>query len=88
MSSSEDIYTFGLDMLTVALDAPTEGDAIEGVRGIASDLDVDDLRRVVTMLAVEAIWQARPRRSRRAMREWIELRRFAAMTTGLEQDGR
>ena len=79
MRSSEDVYTFGLDMLAAALDASTEPEARDAVRAIASDLSADELRRVSTMLAVEMVWKVRSRRSRRAMREWIELRRFGLL---------
>ncbi|MEJ7633849.1 hypothetical protein [Aeromicrobium sp.] len=78
-SSAEDIYTYGLDMLTAAVDATDMNAAIEAVRVLASDLGADDLRRVATMLAVESIWTSRPRRSRRAVREWIQLRRFGVL---------
>jgi hypothetical protein len=80
-ASTQDIYAYGLDMLTTALDAADIESAIKAVRAQASDLTADDLRRVVTMLAVETIWTARPRRSRRAVREWIQMRRFASLTS-------
>lgn len=80
-SSTEDIYTYGLDMLTAAVDATSLDEAIASVRAIASDLPAEDLRRVATMLAVESVWKARPRRSRRATREWIELQRFGVMAS-------
>jgi hypothetical protein len=88
-SSTEDIYTHGLDMLSAAVDASSMESAIEAVRAIASDLGADDLRRIATMLAVESVWTSRPRRSRRAMREWIELRRFGvlAKSAGGANDG-
>lgn len=83
MSSTEDIFTHGLDMLEAASSASNQAAAMEAVRSLASDLGADDLRRVVTMLAVESIWTVRPRRSRRAVREWIELRRFSVLTRSL-----
>lgn len=79
MSSTDDIYTYGLDMLAAAVDASDMSAAAEAVRAMASDLGADDLRRVATVLAVEAIWTVRPRRSRRALREWIEMRRFVLL---------
>jgi len=82
-SSVEDIYTHGLSMLSAALDARSEQDAIELVRAIARDLSPEDLVRVATWLAVESVWRQRPRRSRRAMREWVELRKFAVLTSNL-----
>lgn len=75
----EDIFTIGLDMLSAALEASTQADATVAVRAIASDQTAEDLRRVVTMLAVETTWQMRPRNSRRKVREWIELRRFGLL---------
>lgn len=80
MSNVEDIYTHSLDMLAAAAGAVDKQVAVSAVRAIASDLEASELRQVATVLAVEAVWSVRPRRSRRAMQEWIEQKRFRVMT--------
>jgi len=86
VTTSEDINSIGLDLLLAALEAKSERESLEAVRAIVSDLSGDDLRRVTTWLAVQSIWRPWPRRSRRAIREAIEMRRFALLTSGLDVD--
>lgn len=83
VATTRDVYEYGLAMLGAALDATTEADAPLDAQAVVADLPVDVVRRVATLLAVETVWHSRPRRSRRALREWVELRRFQAMTAAL-----
>jgi hypothetical protein len=85
-SSSEDILAISLDMLVAALDARSELEAIEAVRAVASDCGADDLRRVAAALSVEMVWHSRPRRSRRALREWIDMRRLRLLEYSMRGD--
>ena len=86
MESTEDFYTVGLDMLSAAVNAQTETHAIDAVNAIASELTAPELRALVAYLAVESVWHVRPRRSRSAIREWIEMRRFAVLTRSFKDE--
>ncbi len=81
-ATTQDVYTYGLDMMAAALDAREKADAMANARAAVEHLDKATLRRVATMLAVESVWTVRPRRSRRELREWIERQRFAVMAHG------
>lgn len=83
LASTADIYEYGLRMLAAALDARSESEAITEAEAVVADLPAPVARRVATFLAVETVWRSKPRRSRRAFREWVELRRFQAMTAEL-----
>lgn len=81
MTSTQDIYAFGLAMLSEALDARTEVEAKAAALAVIEDQPAEVARMVATLLAVETVWRSKPRRSRRAFREWVELRKFQAMTS-------
>jgi len=84
MSSTQDIYVYGLDMMAAALDAPSEGDARRAVAALVKGLSDVDAQRVATLLAVETVWHSRPRRSKRAFREWVDRRRFQVLMSTVE----
>lgn len=86
----QDLYSVGFDMLSAALEAATEEEAVEAVRALASDFGADELRWIATMLTVETVWKMRPRRSRRDLRYFIDRRRVALMERSLrlERDPR
>ena len=86
METSADVYTVGLSMLSAAVDAQSEKRAIVDVDAIAADLTAPELRALVTYLAVESIWHVRPRRSKSAVREWIEMRRFAVIARSMKAE--
>jgi hypothetical protein len=83
-ASVEDVHTFGLDMMSAALEAPTKQQAVDAVVAMVRDLDGDTAQRVAAMLAVECVRGIRPRRSRRELRDWILRRRFTVQMHGVE----
>lgn len=76
----QDIMLLGLDMMDAALRHTDPAEALQELQGVASEFDADTARRVACMLAFECMRTVRPRRSRREMKEWIERRRFTAIT--------
>lgn len=71
-ATSQVVVARALGLLTTALEASSPAAAVQAVRTAAVDLEAEQARRVAAYLAVQLVWRRMPKRSRAAMREWVE----------------
>lgn len=71
-ATSQVVIARALGLITTAVEAKTGDEAVQTVRAEAADMSPELARRVATYLAVQIVWRRMPKRSRAAMREWVQ----------------
>lgn len=79
MSTPADAFSWALDVFDEVLERSDRADAYKAVKTITDDRSPEELQRMVAILAVESVWNMRPRRSRRELKMWVARRRAAVL---------